>query len=632
MSGAIAALVALAKDPDQFASPDAALAERLRALLGEVHDEAVARSRYWQSEGDALLGDASRAVRPTAELVVDGVDDETLWQQLQGRSRVVERHARATQVWLAQQREEEQAEEEDDEDDEEEEEDEEEEDVADAEDEEAEEEEEDDFEEEEEEEAEEEEPEVKPKEKKAKKKRAAEPAGGVTEDDFFSLAAMEAFVKEDEDMIARGPEEPVGSDDDDDDDDEEDDEDEDDDDDEEEEDGEMYGQDAKYDDFFDEEDDYSGVDEEEAAEEEAEAEPSRHAASAEKERAHIEELERANLEGPEERTWELRGEVGAAERPRNSLLGVDATWDGRKGSSAPPVDAAFSAMIEDAIRERILEERFDDIVAREVLESAYAEKDAKARARAAADGLGDDDGELGVKSNVGLGEEYERDYVARREAEAGEGGDAAAASRAPKRDDALDALWARLSRKLDALSHFVAAPDVPALDVVGAAKKAGQAAISFEEATPGAGAGGGGDAAAPEEVYGKKRGRDGLLRSAAEATQEERRAARGAKKKARNAKRKRLMADAKVVARVDPGLGNPYEKAKLRAQLEKPVGPEPDKDARGSAYGKSSKFFEQLQRDVHAAVHGSEKDVGAAPGGAKKKQKRAPKKANAAKL
>ena len=93
-----------------------------------------------------------------------------------------------------------------------------------------------------------------------------------------------------------------------------------------------------------------------------------------------------------------------------------------------------------------------------------------------------------------------------------------------------------------------------------------------------------------------------------------------------------LMADAKVVARVDPGLGNPYEKAKLRAQLEKPVGPEPDKDARGSAYGKSSKFFEQLQRDVHAAVHGSEKDVGAAPGGAKKKQKRAPKKANAAKL
>ena len=40
---------------------------------------------------------------------------------------------------------------------------------------------------------------------KAKKARKAEPAGGVTEDDFFSLAAMEAFVKEDEDLIAAGP-------------------------------------------------------------------------------------------------------------------------------------------------------------------------------------------------------------------------------------------------------------------------------------------------------------------------------------------------------------------------------------------------------------------------------------------
>ena len=110
----VAALAALAADESRFAGADAELAASLRAALKQVHDEAVASGRRAAS----ALGDAVRAVRPTPELLVDGVDRETVWQQLQGRSRAVERHAAAATVWLAEQRDrllEEEEEEEDDE-------------------------------------------------------------------------------------------------------------------------------------------------------------------------------------------------------------------------------------------------------------------------------------------------------------------------------------------------------------------------------------------------------------------------------------------------------------------------------------------------------------------------------------
>ena len=51
-------------------------------------------------------------------------------------------------------------------------------------------------------------------------------------------------------------------------------------------------------------------------------------------RSAIEAAEQENLQKQSERQWELRGEVGAGERPRNSLLGVDAAWDGSRGTEA----------------------------------------------------------------------------------------------------------------------------------------------------------------------------------------------------------------------------------------------------------------------------------------------------------
>ena len=73
---------------------------------------------------------------------------------------------------------------------------------------------------------------------------------------------------------------------------------------------------------------------------------------------------------PSERPWELQGEVQGKDRPRNSLLGLDATWDG-VSKDPPPLDAAFGLKIEEVIRERVLANNFDDIVPQTVIEKAY---------------------------------------------------------------------------------------------------------------------------------------------------------------------------------------------------------------------------------------------------------------------
>jgi U3 small nucleolar RNA-associated protein MPP10 len=64
-------------------------------------------------------------------------------------------------------------------------------------------------------------------------------------------------------------------------------------------------------------------------------------------------------------------------------------------------------------------------------------------------------------------------------------------------------------------------------------------------------------------VHEKKKGRDGLIRSQEEITSEERKAVRAAKKKSRNKSRKLEEAEHKLASRINPGLGNPYEKRKL---------------------------------------------------------------------
>ncbi|KAJ1446921.1 Mpp10 protein-domain-containing protein [Pelagophyceae sp. CCMP2097] len=580
----------------------------LRAHVKAVHDGAIVASAGLKDS--AGLEAASRPLRKGAVLFVDGADAETVWQQLQHRSRAVERWARAAELWLLEHgagalalpsdggdaalENEDDASMDDDEmgDDEGEEDDGGEDDG-----------EEDDDGEEEGDEAEEVDAADDDEEEDDDEDNVerGEP-GGVTENKFFSLQEMEDFIEEDEQILMTDP--PPRDDDDG----------EEDDDEEEEEDDEMIGDgNDKYSDFFNDDgeddaaDDDGMLSDEEAALEAAldgdvaARSQTKHERQVAATKSRAREIEAENVMGIQDKPWELRGEIGAKERPQNSLLGIDATWQGRT-QTAPPLDAAFTAAVEAAIRERVKEARYDELVEASLVHKAL--KNPKAKANAA----GDDDGALGEKSQVGLGEAYEKEYVDQQEAAGG-----AAAGKAAPRDEALDAAWARLAGKLDALSHFVSVPKTAPLDVVGAAKRNNVSAVAFEDTVPTSESAL--PSAAPEEVHAPKRGRAQLLRSAEEATQEERRAERAGKKKARNTKRKRLQSDARIVSRLNPTLANPYEKERLIKDLntadvdDKPT-------ARKSAFGKSGSFFKQLEAETKQLVHG-----GKEKGGAKKRMK-----------
>ena len=567
----LAELIANSPEGDG-AAPDAGRAKQLRAALKRAHDRALARSRAAAASA-ALLGDHRRGAQ-VSELVLG--DSETIWQQLRLRGRDGDRHAVAAEHYLQRQAE---AVEDDESDGDEEEEAAAEDEAEDAESESAsssasssseeEENDADDDEEDEDEWADDEDADDDDEDEHE--------GAGIEEDRFFSLAGMEEFVAEDEALIAAGPS-PQNSDSDSDEDESD-----------ESDDGwagsedEEWGRTAKYGDFFDDD------------------QPKKKKKSInEKHRKDIEALEQDHVVDPSERPWELRGEVQGKDRPRNSLLGLDATWDG-VSKDPPPLDAAFGLKIEEVIKERVLAQNFDDIVPQTVVEEAYRE-------RRSGKAVEDDDGQLGQKSKLGLSEEYEKDYVERQEN--GEKSDK------PVRDEALDEKWRKLASRLDALSHFASPLERPALDEEVVAARTKASAVQLEEATPAAHTSE--EGLAPEEVRAKKRGREELQRSQEEATRDERKAQRLAKKKARNAKRKKLRADARIVAKVAPDLKNPYEAKRVVRRVQ-----QASESSDQGKYGRSGKFFEQLQEEVRREVRG---DAAPAP------KKKRPARASAAKL
>ena len=117
---------------------------------------------------------------------------------------------------------------------------------------------------------------------------------------------------------------------------------------------------------------------------------------------------------------------------------------------------------------------------------------------------------------------------------------------------------------------------------------------------------------APEEVFGGGKGRQSVLRGESEMDQTARKSARNAKKKARRKARQQKLADEKLISKLQPGLGlnNPYEKRKLREELQmarasgKVVSGVEDEAGTGKEYQTSTKFFAKMQESVEASVHG----------------------------
>ncbi|KDO21231.1 hypothetical protein SPRG_22333 [Saprolegnia parasitica CBS 223.65] len=295
--------------------------------------------------------------------------------------------------------------------------------------------------------------------------------------------------------------------------------------------------------------------------------------------SQIESLEEEALG---DKPWALKGEVKAAARPENSLLEATLEYD-RPTRVAPTITVEVTQALEEIIKERIREDQYDDVIRKfAVNENAQREV-----------------ADLSMeKSKEGLGEIYEKEYM--KNAMGFEDN-----SDMKKEQEEIEAMFQKLCWKLDALSnfHFTPKPVVREMAVQSTAP-----AISMEEAVPI----GVSDAtmAAPEEVYDKKRKRDAVVRSREEMSQDERKAARNAKKHARRKERAQKDADERLVAKINPGMGNKYEKKKMLEGLQaKNVTAGKEIEGSTRQFSNSSEFFTKLQADANKTIdqHRAEK-------------------------
>ncbi|KAL8008076.1 putative U3 small nucleolar ribonucleoprotein complex, subunit Mpp10 [Plasmopara halstedii] len=290
------------------------------------------------------------------------------------------------------------------------------------------------------------------------------------------------------------------------------------------------------------------------------------------------EIQELEQEAISEKPWLLKGEVRSAARPENSLLEAVLDYD-RPVKAAPVITEEVSIALEEMIKKRILEEDYNDVIRK----FAGNEEDRK-------NALEDVSME---KSKEGLGEIYEKEYM--RTAMGFEPDDES------KQDqEEIEVMFKSLCWKLDALSnyYFTPKPAVKELQV-----KPAVPAIAMEEIVPISVS----DAnlKAPEEVYAKKRKRgEAVLQSKEEMTQTERKALRNAKKHARRKEKRQREFDERLVAKLNPGLGNKYAKKKMLESIAGAKNITTGKQIEGSSkqFSNSKDFFTRLQDEVQQKI------------------------------
>ncbi|ETK74571.1 hypothetical protein L915_18656 [Phytophthora nicotianae] len=290
------------------------------------------------------------------------------------------------------------------------------------------------------------------------------------------------------------------------------------------------------------------------------------------------EIKDLEQEAISEKPWLLKGEVRSAARPENSLLEAVLDYD-RPVKAAPVITEEVSIALEEMIKKRILEDDYDDVIRK----FAGNEEDQKNKLE-----------EVSMeKSKEGLGEIYEKEYM--KTAMGFEADDES------KQDqEEIEVMFKSLCWKLDALSnyHFTPKPAVKELQV-----KPAVPAIAMEEVVPISVS----DAnlKAPEEVYEKKRKRgEAVLQSKEEMTQTERKALRNAKKHARRKEKRQREFDERLVAKLNPGLGNKYEKKKMLESIAGAKNITTGKQIEGSSkqFSNSKEFFTRLQDEVQEKI------------------------------
>eukprot|EP00981_Chlorochromonas_danica_P002742 scaffold537_cov180-Ochromonas_danica.AAC.47 len=258
---------------------------------------------------------------------------------------------------------------------------------------------------------------------------------------------------------------------------------------------------------YQEDDDDEQEEEEEGSEEEEEEEES----ASESEEEEAEEFERELMAG---KSWELRGEVRASDRPENSLLTIVADVD-RASKPAPIITQDYTNSLEDLITRRIQSETFDDPQPRSQPSTSIVD-DLEGKVGGGAGGGGEDLSQ--EKDKKGLGDLYAEDYARQVLKEDSETSPQVTAARL----EVLE-LFNKLSRTLDRLSHFYYTPKpvsvevnaqvlanqrlLPALQMEDSAQ--GSAMINLQTSPTAL-------AYAPEEIVDRPRNKIALLKMTAE--------------------------------------------------------------------------------------------------------------------
>ncbi|XP_014799745.1 PREDICTED: U3 small nucleolar ribonucleoprotein protein MPP10 [Calidris pugnax] len=291
----------------------------------------------------------------------------------------------------------------------------------------------------------------------------------------------------------------------------------------------------------------------------------------------------------EEKPWQLKGEVTGHKRPENSLLEETVLFD-HAVRMAPVITEETTFQLEDIIKQRILDEAWDDVVPKEKpQEEAFEYKK-----RLTLDH---------EKSKLSLAEIYEQEYMKLHQQKTEE-------EENPEHKE-IQEMMDSLFLKLDALCnfHFTPKPPVPEVKIV-----SNLPAISMEEVAPVAVS----DAAllAPEEI--KEKNKAGDVKTDAEKTPTDKKRERRKKKLRKRMKLREKEKRQKLLEKMKPEQGAKLSKKAAAAKLKKLT-----KEGKASLLkdeGKdkvlksSQAFFSQLQDQVKMEIKDANK--------LKKKQKK----------
>ncbi|NXU47143.1 MPP10 protein, partial [Turnix velox] len=291
----------------------------------------------------------------------------------------------------------------------------------------------------------------------------------------------------------------------------------------------------------------------------------------------------------EEKPWQLKGEITAHKRPENSLLEETVLFD-HAIQMEPVITEETTFQLEDIIKQRILDEAWDDVVLKEKpKEEAFEYKK-----RISLDH---------EKSKLSLAEIYEQEYMKLHQQKTEE-------EENPEHKE-IQEMMDSLFLKLDALCdfHFTPKPPVPEVKIV-----SNLPAISMEEVAPVAVS----DAAllAPEEI--KEKNKAGDVKTDAEKTPTDRKRAQRKKKLRKRMKLREKEKRQRLLEKMKPEQGTKLHKKAALAKLKKLT-----KEGKASllkdegkdkALKSSQAFFSQLQDQVKMEIKDASKS--------KKKQKK----------